>query len=153
MGPHSLRNNRNRIRSSLVSFAKKCGHVKKDCLKYAKWLIKKGKLLNFVCSEVNLALIPNHTWWIYTCATTHISVKMQGCLRSQVPIDAKRFFYMGNGNKAPIEAIGLFRSQLESGCYLDLDETFYVLSFRRNLVYVSHSGKSGYSCSFGNGKS
>ena len=41
-----------------------------------------------------------------------------------MPIDAERFIYMGNDNKAPIETIGLFRVQLESGCYLDLDETF-----------------------------
>ena len=54
-----------------------------------------------------------------------------------MPIDAKRFVYMGNGNKALVEVIGLFRLHLESGCYLDLDETFYVSSFRRNLVYVS----------------
>ena len=83
--------------------------MKKDCPKYAKWLVKKGKLLNFICSEVNLTLIPNHTWWIDTSATTHISVKMQGCLRSPVSIDAERFIYIGNGNKTPIEAIGLFR--------------------------------------------
>ena len=100
--------------------------MKKDCPKHAKWIVKKGKLLNFVCFEVNLALILNHTWWIDTCATTHISVKMKGCLRSQVPINAERFIYMRNGNKAPIEAIGLFRLQLESSYYLDLDETFYV---------------------------
>ena len=43
-------------------FCKKAGHVKKDCPKYAKWLVKKGKLLNFVCSEINLAIIPTHTW-------------------------------------------------------------------------------------------
>ena len=67
-------------------------------------------------------------------------------------IDAERLIYMGNGNKALVEAIGLFRLQLESGCYLDLDETFYVLSFRRNLVFVSHLDKFGYSCSFRNGK-
>ena len=29
---------------------------------------------------------------------------------------------------------------------------FYVLPFRRNLVYVSRLDKFGYSCSFGNGK-
>ena len=121
-------------------FCKKVGHV------------KKGKLLNFVCSKVNLALIPNHTLWIDTGATTHISVKLQGCLRSRVPIDDKRFIYIGNGNKALVEAIGLFRLQLEFGCYWDLDETFYVPSFRRNLVYISRFDKSGYSCSFGNGK-
>ena len=56
--------------------------MKKDCPKYAKWLIKKGKILNFVCSEVKLALIPNHTWWTDTGATTHISVTIQDCLRS-----------------------------------------------------------------------
>ena len=67
-------------------------------------------------------------------------------------IDAERFIYMGNGNKALVEAIGLFRLQLESGCYLDLDETFYVSPFRRNLVFVSHLDKSSYSCSFRNGK-
>ena len=95
--------------------------MKNDCPKYVKWLVKKGKLLNFVCHEVNLALISNHTWWIDTGATTHISVKMQGCLRSRVPIDVERFIYMGNGNKAHVEAIGLFRLQLEFGFYLDLD--------------------------------
>ena len=59
---------------------------------------------------------------------------------------------MRNDNKAPIEAFGLFRLQLESGCYLDLDETFYVASFRQNLVFVSSLDKSGYSCSFRSGK-
>ena len=38
-----------------------------------------------------------------------------------MPIDAERFIYMGNSNKAPVEAIGLFRLHLESGCYLDMD--------------------------------
>ena len=86
--------------------------MKKDCLKYANWLVKKGKLLNFVCFEVKLDLIPNHTWWIDTSATTHISMPMKGCLRRRVPIDAERFIYMGNDNKTLVEAIGLFRLQL-----------------------------------------
>ena len=83
--------------------------MKKDCPKYAKWLVKRGKLLNFVCSEVNLALVPNHTWWIDTNATTHISVTMQGCLRSLLPIDTERFIYVGDVNKALVEVVGLFR--------------------------------------------
>ena len=133
-------------------FCKKGGHVKKDCPKYAKWLVKNGKLLYFFCFEVNLALIPNHTWWIDIGVTTHTSVTMQGCLRSRVPIDAERFIYMENGNKAHVEAVGLFRLQLEFGCYLYLDETFYVPSFRWNWVFVYHLDKSGHSYSFGNGK-
>ena len=47
-----------------------------------------------------------------------------------MPINAERFIYMGNDNKTSIEGIGLFKLQLESSCYLDLDETFYVSSFR-----------------------
>ena len=77
---------------------------------------------------------------------------MQDCLRGRVPTNVERFIYMGNNNKAPVEAIGLFRLQLESSCYLDLDKTFYVLSFRWNLIFVSHLDKSSYSCSFGNWK-
>ena len=51
-----------------------------------------------------------------------------------MPIDVEIFIYMGNGNKAPIEAIGLFRLHLEFGCYLDLDETF--LSSSRQIWYL-----------------
>ena len=51
-----------------------------------------------------------------------------------------------------VEAIGTFRLCSMSGFYLDLLETFYVPSFRRNLVSVSRLDKSGYFCSFGDNK-
>ncbi|RVW88213.1 Retrovirus-related Pol polyprotein from transposon TNT 1-94 [Vitis vinifera] len=85
------------------------GHMKKTCTKYSAWREKKGTLLNFVCSEINLAVVPTDIWWIDTGATTHISVTMQGCLRSRMPTDGERYIYVGNGNKAKIKAIGLFR--------------------------------------------
>jgi len=68
-------------------FCKKFGHMKKKCLKYATWRVKKGKSLAFVCSEVNLAFVPKDTWWVDSGATTHISVTMQGCLWSRLPSD------------------------------------------------------------------
>ena len=40
-------------------FFKKTGHMKNTCTKYAAWREKKGTLLNFVCSEINLAVVPN----------------------------------------------------------------------------------------------
>ncbi|KAJ4728701.1 Retrovirus-related Pol polyprotein from transposon TNT 1-94 [Melia azedarach] len=49
------------------------GHKKKQCTNYLAWRAKKGMLLNLVCSEVNLSLVPGHTWWIDSGATTHIS--------------------------------------------------------------------------------
>nr|CAN61880.1 hypothetical protein VITISV_018026 [Vitis vinifera] len=132
-------------------FCKKVGHMKKTCTKYAAWREKKGTLLNFVCSKINLAVVPTDTWWIDTGATTHISVTIQGCLRSRMPTDGERYIYVGNGNKAAVKAIGLFRLQLDSECTLDLEETFGVPSFRRNLIFVSCLDKFGYCCSFGNG--
>ena len=84
--------------------------MKKDCPKYANWHVKKGTLLNFVYSEVNLASIPKHTWWINTGA----SMSMQGCLRSRLSTDSKRFIYVGNNNVTLVEAIGLFRLQLKT---------------------------------------
>ena len=83
--------------------------MKKTCTKYIAWREKKGTFLNLVCSEINLAIVPIDTWWIDTGATTHISVTMQGCLRSRMPIDGERYIYVGNGNRAAVKVIGLFR--------------------------------------------
>ena len=68
-----------------------------------------------------------------------------------MPTNGERYIYVGNGNKAAVKAIGFFRLQLDSGCTLDLDETFVVPLFRRNLISVSCMDKCGYYCSFRNG--
>ena len=87
--------------------------MKKTCTKYAAWREKKGTLLNLVCLEINLAIVSIDTWWIDTGATTHISVTMQGCLRSQMPTDGEIYIYVGNSNKVAMKVIGLFRLQLD----------------------------------------
>ena len=90
------------------------------------------------------------TWWIDTGATTHISVTMQACHSSRLPIDGERYIYTGNGKKAQVQAIGTFQLMLDSSFILILENTFIVPSFRRNLISVSCLDKSGYLCSFGN---
>ena len=109
------------------------GHKKKQCTNYHAWCAKKGTLLNLVCSKVNLTSVPKHTWWIDSGATTHISVSMQGCLSCRKPNDDERYIFVGDGKKVEVEAIGTFRLLLKSGTYLDLNETYVVPSFRRNL--------------------
>ena len=131
-------------------FCKAVGHVKKQCTNYHAWRAKKGMLLSFVCSEVNLTSVPAHTWWIDSGATTHISVSMQGCLSCRKPNDSERYIYVGDGKSVEVEAIGTFRLLLKTGFYLDLKETYVAPSFRRNLVSVSVLDKAGYFCSFGN---
>ncbi|TYK08891.1 Copia protein [Cucumis melo var. makuwa] len=97
-------------------FYKKKGHLKKNCPKYTKWRVKKGKLLTLVCSEVNLASVPIDTWWVDSGATTHISISMQSCLLCRPPNDAERFIYVGD-DKA-VEKIKAVKSD-RGGEYYD----------------------------------
>ena len=133
-------------------FCGAAGHKKKQCTNYHGWRAKKDTLLNLVCFEVNLTLVPKHTWWMDSGATTHISVSMQGFLSCRKPNDGERYIFVGNDKKVEVKAIGIFRLLLKSGTYLDLNETFVVPSFRRNLVSIYVLDKFGYSCSFGNNK-
>ena len=57
-----------------------------------------------------------------------------------------------DGNKVAVGAVGTFRLCSKTGLFLDLFETFYVPSFRQNLVSVSRLDNSSYRCSFGNNK-
>ena len=125
---------------------------KKQCTNYHAWRAKKRTLLNLVCSKVNLTSVPKHTLWIDSGATTHISVSMQGCLSCRKPNDGEGYIFVGDGKKVEVEAIGIFKLLLKSGTYLDLNETFVVPSFRRNLVSISVLDKFGYSYSFENNK-
>ena len=132
-----------------------CGseaHVKKHCTNYHAWHAKKVMLLSLVCSKFNLTLVPRHTWWLDSAATTHISVSMQDFLSCRKASDDERYIYVGDGNPMKVEAIGNFILSLRIGFFLDLIGTPVVPSLRRNLVFVLVLDTSGYCCSFGNGK-
>ncbi|RWR92156.1 Gag-protease-integrase-RT-RNaseH polyprotein [Cinnamomum micranthum f. kanehirae] len=77
--------------------------------------------------------------------------KRKGFLTIQTINPSENFLFMGNKDKAPVEAIGTFRLVLDSGYQLDLCQTLYVPSISRNLVSVSALDKVGYSFEVGNG--
>ena len=64
----------------------------------------------------------------------------------------KDTFYVGDGKKVEIEAIGKFRLLLKTRFYLVFNEAFVVPPFRQNLISISALDKYDYSCSFGNEK-
>ena len=68
------------------------------------------------------------------------------------PNGGERYIFVGDGKKVEVEAIRTFRLLLKSGTYLDLNETYVIPSFRRNLVSISILDKFDYTCSFGNNK-
>ena len=60
-------------KESKCFFYKKKGHMKKDCIKYQKWLEKKGNQISLVCYESNMADVYHNTWWIDSGYTIHIT--------------------------------------------------------------------------------
>ena len=77
---------------------------------------------------------------------------MQDYLSCRKKIVGERYIYIGDGKSVEVKAIGMFILLLRTRFYLELNETFIVLSFRRNLISNFALDKFGYSCSFGNSK-
>ena len=67
-------------------------------------------------------------------------------------INGERYIYVGDGNSIEVEAIDTFRLLLRTRFYLDLNDTFIVLSFTQNLISISTLDKFKFSCSSGNSK-
>ncbi|RVW81995.1 Retrovirus-related Pol polyprotein from transposon TNT 1-94 [Vitis vinifera] len=77
-----------------------------------------------------------------TCTKYAAWREKKGCLRSRMPIDGERYIYVGNGNKAAVKAIGLFRLQLDSGC--SLTDKLYKLNIKAtNENETLHSSNYG----------
>lgn len=72
-------------------FCRVGGHKKNHYTSYHTWPAKKGVLLNLICSEDTLTLVPRYTWWIDSSETTHTRVSMQGCLNCQKPSNGERY--------------------------------------------------------------
>ncbi|RVW95334.1 Retrovirus-related Pol polyprotein from transposon TNT 1-94 [Vitis vinifera] len=106
-------------------FCKKKGHVKKKCLKFQNWLEKKGNPTSFVCYESN-----------------------KGMQNLRKPMTSEQFILSGNKMGSHVEAIGTCYLTLYGGFILELQRTFYVPSFSRNLISVSRLVLFGYSFHF-----
>ena len=61
---------------------------------------------------------------------------------------SEQCIYSGNKMRSHVEAVGTCSLFLGSGFILNLEKTFYVLSFSRNLISVSRIVPLGYSFSF-----
>ena len=119
-------------------FCKKKWHEKKKCLKFQKWFEKKGNPTSFVCYESNMVNVNTNTWWIDFGSTIHISNSLQGMQNLRKPVTSAQFILSGNKMSSHVEAIGTCCLTLNGGFVLELQKTFYVPSFSRNLISVSH---------------
>ena len=76
---------------------------------------------------------------------------MHGFLTTRTINPNEKFFFMGNKEKVPVEAVGTYRLILDIRYHLDLMDTFYIPSITRNLISLSKLHVVRYSFKFGNG--
>ena len=89
-----------------------------------------------------------NTWWIDFGSTIHVSNTLQGMRNLRKPMSSEQCIYSGNKMCSHVKVVGTCSLFLSSGFILNLEKTFYVPSFSRNLILVSRVVLLGYSFSF-----
>ncbi|KAI5354068.1 hypothetical protein L3X38_006963 [Prunus dulcis] len=84
-------------------FYKKTGHMKKEYIRYKKWLDKqktKGKSDQvLVCFESNLVDFIDDSWWLDSGASIHVTNSLQGFIKRRLPSKDEVKVFVGNGEK------------------------------------------------------
>ena len=141
------------IKKNIKCFhCKKKGHIRNQCYKFKSWLEKKnnqrGMPLSLVCCESNIVNIPVNSWWIDSGVSTHVVISLQGLINKRKPSLKESKLKVGNDLEVEVEFVGVVKLTLESGFEICLENTFYVPSFRRNLISVLSLTRLGFSFVF-----
>ena len=123
-------------KESMCFFCKNKGHMK-DYAKHKVWLEKKSTSFSFVCYESNFTNVNHNTWWIDSSSTIHVSNTLQGMRNLRKPVGSERYIHSRERSSSHVEAIGTCSLKLSRGFVLQLENTFYVPSFSRNLFSIS----------------
>ena len=95
--------------------------------------------------ESNLSEAPSSSWWLDSDATNHLAFTIHGFINRRKPNQDESRLTVGNNEKVDVVFVGDVILILDSGFRLMLKDTFYVPSFRRNLVSVLCLDKYDYS--------
>ena len=129
-------------------FCKKKGHIKKSYPKFKAWLEKKGNLISLLCYKSNMIHISYNTWWIDFGTIIHVVNTMQGFLNQRNLTESECSIYSGNQISSHVEMVETCKLVLRFGFVLDLERTFFVPSFFRNLILVSRLLPYGFGFKF-----
>nr|GEU49928.1 hypothetical protein [Tanacetum cinerariifolium] len=116
--------------------------------KYLTELLKNKKLSQGASNSdvftIELYNFPNKSWVYDTSCGTHICNTTHGLRGSRKLKPCALSLYMGNGQRAAVEAIGSYHLSLLSGLVIVLNNCHYVPSITRGIISVSYLYDDGY---------
>ncbi|GJX65885.1 zinc finger, CCHC-type containing protein [Tanacetum coccineum] len=117
------------------------GHWRRNCPTYLTELLKKKQLAQGASTSgiftIELYSFPSTSWVYDTGCGTHICNTTQG-LRGSKKLNPRALsLYMGNGQRAAVEAIGNYHLCLLSGLVIVLNNCHYAPSITRGIISVS----------------
>ncbi|RDY10035.1 hypothetical protein CR513_05514, partial [Mucuna pruriens] len=84
----------------------------------------------------------NHdTCWIDFGSTIHISNTLQGIENLRKLVESEKYIYLSGRMSSHVETIGTWN-------LFNLEKKYYVLSFSKNLIYVSRLAPLSFSFNF-----
>ncbi|GJV26621.1 retrotransposon protein, putative, ty1-copia subclass [Tanacetum coccineum] len=93
---------------------------------------------------IELYTFPNKSWVYDTGCDTHICNTTQGLRGSRKLKPCTLSLYVGNGQRAKVEAIGSYHLSLPSGLVIVLNNCHYAPSITRGIISVSRLYDDGY---------
>ena len=114
--------------------------------------MRKGEDIIIFIDESLYLSYAKSTWWIDSGATVHVANSLQGFRTRRTLQRGERRIKVANGVDVEVEAIEDLSLELDDGFRLQLSDTLYVPSLRRNLISVSRLDDDEYDYHFGNGK-
>ena len=92
--------------------------------------------------------VNHNTWYIDSGSTIHILNTLEGMPNLRQPVGSEQNVLSGNKVSSHVESIRTCSLVLDNGYVLDLERTFHIPSFSRNLILVSRLVPLGYSFKF-----
>ncbi|GJX59834.1 zinc finger, CCHC-type containing protein [Tanacetum coccineum] len=124
------------------------GHWRRNCPTYLTELVKKKQLSQGASTSgiftIELYSFPSKSWVYDTGCVPHICNITQG-LRGSKKLNPRALsLYMGNGQRAAVEAIGNYHLCLPSGLVIVLNNCHYAPSITRGIILVSRLYEDGF---------
>ena len=102
----------------------------------------------FVNYESNMVNVNHSTWWIDSSSTIHVSNTLQGMQNLRKSVGSEQYIYSGIKMSSHVEAIDTCNLVLRRGFILELEKTFNVPRFSKNLISMPKLVPLGFSFNF-----